>query len=101
MTPYEKNLAAHRRISMLRILSDTGGSANESILKDALEDLGLSAALTRQAVRDDLTFLEECGAIKQTWHGDRLVVAQITERGVDIAHGRAFVEGIKPPSIGV
>jgi hypothetical protein len=100
MTPYERTLAEHRRITILRLLHDGGGAANESILKDGLEDLGLEAGLTRAVVREDLKFLEVCGAIRQEWFGDKLVVAHITERGVDIAKGRIMVEGIKRPSVG-
>jgi len=101
MTPYEKTLAEHRRITILRLMADGGGSSNESVLTDALEGIGLEAGLTREAVRVDLKFLEDCGAIRQEWFGDKMVVAHITVRGVDIAKGRIFVDGIKRPSIGV
>ena len=98
---YETKLAEHRRIAILKVLLKSQGSANESILKDALDDVGLGALLTRAVVREQLDFLEKCGAVKLTWYGDSLAVARITERGVDIAEGRAFVDGIKHPSLGV
>jgi hypothetical protein len=101
MSDFAQVLAGHRRITMLRLMSDSGGSANESTLQDGLEMVGLEAGLTREALRDDLKFLEERGAIQLKWYGDKLVVAHITTRGVDIAKGRVFVDGIKRPSIGV
>jgi hypothetical protein len=101
MTPYEKNLAEHRRLSVLKVLVKGGGFSNESILKDAVEEVGLGAGLTREVMREDLKFLEERAAIKIEWVGDTLAVAHITVRGVDIATGRILVEGIKRPSIGV
>jgi len=100
MTPYQKTLAEHRRITILRLLNDGGGVANESILKDGLEEVGLEAGLTRAMVRDDLKFLETVGAIRQEWFGDKMVVAHLTERGADIAKGRVVIDGIKRPSLG-
>jgi hypothetical protein len=98
---YASTLAEHRRIAILKILLETGGQANESILKDALAELGLGAMLTRQAVRDDISFLETVGAVRLTWYEDKLVVPHITERGQDIAEGREIVAGIKRPSLAV
>jgi hypothetical protein len=102
MSSLREIAAVHRRIGILRILAspDVAGSANESVLKDALEDLGLEAGLTREAVREDLRFLEKCGAVRLEWFDDKLMKAHITERGVDIAKGRVIVEGIKRPSLG-
>jgi hypothetical protein len=101
MSSYEENLARHRRLSILRTLTGSQGKGNESILRDALVDLGLGAGLTRQIVRDELRFLETCGAVQLTWYGNTLVVASITERGVDIAEGNTLVDGIKRPSLGM
>lgn len=97
---YAQTLAEHRRISILRVLMETGGKGNESILADALESLGLDAGLTRNVVREDLRFLERVGAIRIEWFGDSLAVAHILERGTDIARGRIVADGIKRPSLG-
>lgn len=97
---FVETLAEHRRISILRLLVDTGGKGNESVLTDALEALGLDAGLTRAKVREDLRFLERAGAIRIEWYGDTLAVAHLLERGADIAAGRVIVDGIKRPSLG-
>jgi hypothetical protein len=106
VTPYEKHLAEHRRITILRLLAGEdgqvgAGTANESILFDCLEAVGLEAALTRQAVRDDLKWMEAHDLVRTEMVGGQLMVATITQRGVDCARGRIIVEGVKKPSLGV
>jgi len=96
-----KTAAEHRRLSILRVLAEVGGTTNESILQTALETLGLQAGLTRQKVRDDLRFLEDAGAVKIEWVGGSLAVATITLRGCEIEKGREIIPGIKRPSLGV
>jgi hypothetical protein len=98
---FEQTLAEHRRLSILLLLVEANGCANESILQTGLEQIGLQAGLTRDRVREDLRFLETAGAVKLEWFGGKLAVATVTLRGAEIARGRDFVEGIKRPSIGV
>lgn len=100
MTTFAQKIAEDRRLSILRLLLEAGGSANESILRDGLELLGLSAGLTRDAVRADLAFLDERGLVRQEWFQDKLIVAHIRKRGVEVAQGKERVEGISAPSIG-
>lgn len=103
---YLENLARHRRLSILKLLAGEddqpgGGSANESLLFDCLEMVGLDAALTRDAVREDLKWMAARDLIRTTMASETLMVAHITGRGVDVARGRAVVDGIKKPSLGV
>lgn len=100
MSDYTEHLAQHRRLTILRLLEQAGGSANESILQDALDQVGLGALLTRTVVRDLLKWLEDRSLIKQQWFDQTLVVAHITERGVNVAKGKELVEGVKRPSVG-
>lgn len=100
MSNYAKNLAEHRRIAILKLLVEAQGATNESILQSSLGDLGLGAMLTRNAVREDMKFLEDRGLIRQEWYDDKLVIAHIQRRGVDVAEGKELVEGIKRPSLG-
>lgn len=96
---YLDHLSANRRLALLRLLVDTGGSANESVIHQSLELLGFRRT-ARDTIRDDIRFLEENGSIKTNWYGT-VQVCDITKRGVDIADGRIQVEGVKPPSIGI
>jgi repressor of nif and glnA expression len=90
---------ADQRLVILRSLSETQGySANDSILHDVLASFGHS--LSRDAVRTHMRWLEEQGLLAIQKIGDRTLVASITERGVDVATGRARVDGVKRPSPG-
>lgn len=101
MTDFERNLAEHRRIVILRLLAEGSGKANESILLDCLDQVGLDAGLTRDAVRADLNFLTARDLVKLSFINETLAVAAITTRGVDCAKGRIIIDGIKKPSLGV
>lgn len=92
-------IAQDRRLCILRTLHDLNGSANESVLKTAMEALGFRR-LSRDTVREDLTFLVNHGCITQEYYGD-LMVVQLTRRGTDVSQGSIIIDGIKQPSIGV
>jgi hypothetical protein len=97
---FAEALAHDRRLAVLRLLIEADGHANESVLQSGLDMLGHSAGLTRQVMRADLKFLEDCGCIRQEWFGDKVVVAHIQRRGVEVAEGRTRVDGIKRPALG-
>lgn len=89
-----------QRLVILRALSETQGySANDSILHDVLASFGHS--VSRDVVRTHVRWLEEQGLLCVNKIGDRTLVASITERGVDVATGRARVDGVKRPAPGV
>lgn len=98
---FSEHLAKDRRLAILKLLVEVQGSANESVLRTGLEDLGHVADLTRERVREDLQFLSDRALVKLTWFSDKIAVAHITERGVEVAQGRIRVDGVKPPGIGV
>lgn len=98
---YAEVLAEDRRLAILKLLAESGGSGNESVLRTGLEMLGHTAELTRDNVRKDILFLNECGLVVMEWFSDKIVVCKITKRGVDVANGRERVEGVKKPSVGV
>lgn len=96
---YLKMLAEDRRLCILRLLKESHGSANESVLHSGLEQLG-HARLSREIVRDDIRFLIDGGLVTDEWFAT-VQVCTITRRGVEAAEGRLKVEGVKTPSIGV
>lgn len=98
---FAEALAQDRRLAILKLIVEASGHANESVLRNGLELLGHNAALTRQAVREDLQFLEERALVKLNWYEDKIAVAHITERGVEVSEGRVLIEGVKRPGIGV
>ena len=97
MHAYEQHLQEDRRLCILRLLEDTTGTLNDSVIRSLLEKLG-HARLSRDTVRADITFLVEGGLVTTEWVGTVQVVT-LTRRGLEVAQGRVVADGIKRPSI--
>lgn len=98
---FAEHLAEDRRLVHLRLLAEAPGyAANESLLHTALSRFGHH--VSRDQVRGDLAWLAEQGLVtaESIGPGIGLVVATITRRGLDAAHGRATVPGVKRPAPG-
>lgn len=95
---YAENLREHRRLTILRVLQEAPGfRANESILADSLNALGVPS--TRAQARTEIQWLLEQGLVfVESLSG--LMVATMTEHGADAAAGRASVPGVKRPTPG-
>ncbi|WP_025132157.1 hypothetical protein [Pseudomonas sp. PH1b] len=95
MTQYAAFLREDYRLVILRLLAETTGyRANSSVLTMALDSFGHT--LSRDQVKTELHWLAEQGAVTVSDVGP-VLVATLTERGQDIAAGRARVPGIKRP----
>lgn len=95
MTQYAEFLRQDYRLVILRLLVEmTGYRANSSVLTMALDSYGHT--LSRDQVKTELHWLAEQGALTIADVGP-VIVATLTERGQDIAAGRARVSGIKRP----
>jgi len=95
--PYAEAITENRRICILRLLeAQEAYSANDSVLQMALEGFWFSES--RDRVRTDLQWLEEQGVLEVHKPTDRVWVAKLTSRGVDVARGRTVVPGIQRPS---
>ncbi|PAL25490.1 hypothetical protein [Sphingopyxis sp. GW247-27LB] len=89
----------HVRLTILRILAEAPGySANDSVLTDAVNAMGL--VCTRDQLRTNLAWLEEQRLLTQLHPTPTLTVATISERGVDVAKGRSVIAGVQRPSPG-
>lgn len=89
----------HLRLTILRLLAGQAGySANDSVLTMATEAMGLHC--TRDQMRGHLAWLEEQRLVTTVNATPRLMVAELTERGNDVAAGRSFVAGVQRPSPG-
>ncbi len=95
---YLQHLAEDRRLCMLKLLADAGGSANERVLGTSLEMLGHTRQ-SEAAIREDIQFLVSNGLVNTQWFAG-FQVCTITKRGVEAIEGRITVEGIKKPSLG-
>lgn len=96
---YFEHLKHDRRLVILRLLKQSGGSGNDSILLQGVRFIGHGGA-TRDEIRDDIEFMRDRGLVKAEYFNETVVVATITERGIDCAAGRIEVEGVKKPTVG-
>lgn len=95
MTPYSDFIRQDVRLVILRLLVEmTAYRANSSVLTMALDSYGHT--LSRDQVKTELHWLAEQGALTLEDVGP-VMVATLSERGQDIAAGRARVPGIKRP----
>lgn len=95
MTPYSDFIRQDIRLVILRLLVEmTAYRANSSVLTMALDTFGHT--LSRDQVKTELNWLAEQGALTLEDVGP-VMVATLTERGQDIAAGRARAPGIKRP----
>lgn len=88
---------AHLRLTLLRLLGEQPGyRANSSILTSAA-DASAGFAVSRDQVRTELAWLAEQGLATLDEAIPGLSVATLTERGADVARGRAVVPGVQRP----
>lgn len=93
---YADHFNAHLRITMLRLLAGQADyRLNSSLLCDGCDAMGI--AVSRDGIRTQLAWLAEQGLVTNA-DLDRLVIAKLTERGLDVALGKTRVPGVKPPS---
>jgi len=92
---FERLVNEDRRLVILRILTeDTGYRANAYVLRPALDAMGHTISMDK--LEGDLAWLSEQGLVRIERTSD-ITVATLTQRGADVALGRATVPGIKRP----
>lgn len=87
-----------RRLFILRLLMDIGGSGNESVIYTGCRAAGHRRGVTRDVVRADLEWLRTRHLVIFEWYEDTVLVAILTSRGADVASGDVEVEGVKRPT---
>lgn len=98
-TGYSKAVEEDVRLIILKELAAmSDGRSNETILAEAVYACGHNHS--RDYIRTQLNRLQELGATRNTAIGS-IIVAQITEAGVDHCLRRRKIEGIRQPSLGV
>lgn len=92
---YRDLVSADVRLVLLRLLAELPAyEANSSVLREALERYG--HRISRDQVHTELAWLSEQGLVT-TREIASVVIATLTPRGLDVAHGRAFVPGVRRP----
>src|SRR4051812_32858639 len=86
----------HARLIVLRELhAQSDYSLNDSLLCETLSNFGISKS--RDWVREELNYLENVGAISKTAVGS-VVVATLTNKGIEHVERRLVIQGVKRPS---
>lgn len=92
-------IIADQRLALLQALVACNNDANQNILQTCLAQYGHSISM--DLVRNHMLWLEEQGLVKNT-HVDALgvdlLVATITQRGLDVTNGVSVVDGVKKPN---
>jgi len=92
---YAKHLTKDRRLIMLRVLANSPGySANEYSIEAVLEDLG--HVISNDLLRGEIAWLAEQLLITTSQVGG-VTIAKITQRGLDIARGKATHPDVQRP----
>lgn len=98
MNDYVSTLSKHRRLTILKFLSDSPQyTSNASILVEVCNRLGVTS--TRDQVASDIAWLKEQSMATFENHGDFIVVTATT-RGVETAQGKARHDGVQRPRPG-
>lgn len=93
---YLEDLRRHRRLVILRILSEVPTNrANASLLRAGVESVGVPS--TRDDMTTDIQWLVDQSLVTSEQHVSVQLVT-ITARGDDVANGRAIVPGVARPS---
>lgn len=98
MSNYENFIAQDARLVILKELAAMNdGRLNEVILTAVLDSFGYSRS--REWVRTQMRKLEEIGAVQNVEKGSVLIAA-ITQAGLDHVSRRSFLDGVNKPSPG-
>ncbi|EPB6570732.1 TPA: ArsR family transcriptional regulator [Pseudomonas aeruginosa] len=94
---YSDFLSQDRRLVILRILGEMPTyQANSSVLHTVLRQWGHDPS--RDLVKSELRWLEEQQLVEiDEIAAGTVLVAKLTERGADVAAGRARIDGVKRP----
>jgi Fe2+ or Zn2+ uptake regulation protein len=96
VSAYQEHQSRHRRLSILRILSEAPGyTSNDSLLTTICNEFGLVS--TRDQVRSELAWLGGHGFVTVKELAGA-TIATLTESGGEIAAGRRSDPGVAKPS---
>ena len=90
-------ITADQRLALLQALVACTNDATQNILQTCLAQYGHNISM--DLVRNHMLWLEEQGLVRiSRLDTDRLFVATIIQRGLDVANGVSVVDGVKKPN---
>ncbi|HDS1522152.1 hypothetical protein A7X89_11150 [Stenotrophomonas maltophilia] len=94
---FAERMREDRRLVLLRLLAEQNGyRANSSTLHAGLHHMAVAGS--RDDVLTDLTWLGEQGLLRVSEAVPGVLVAELTQRGQDVATGMTSVPGVRRPS---
>lgn len=97
MGDMDRIIREEARLILLRTLAgEPDGRLNSELLRRNLESFGITR--TREWVQAEMRGLEQLSAIEVSEAGT-VLVGQLTQRGLDHVERRAFLDGVKRPSL--
>lgn len=97
MGDMDRIIREEARLIILRTLSgEAAGQLNSELLRQNLVTFGINR--TREWVQAEMRWLEQLGAIEVA-EAASVLVGQLTQRGLDHVERRAFLDGVKHPSL--
>ena len=92
---FRERVAADLRHAILQIIEQAAGATNSRVLGAELPSIGHTVSADR--LRTELAWLSEQDAVMLEEVGAMHVVT-LTERGADLAAGRATIPGVRRPA---
>lgn len=98
---YADDIAKSRRLATLRVLYENEGSANESVLRVALHQLGFRGRFqTDEALAGDLAVLKAAHLVAEEFYQGKVLTLVITKRGIAFLARRLDpIPGIEYPDV--
>ncbi len=94
---FSEHTDQHVRLTILRFLLEAPGyTANASTLKTVCQAFAL--VVSGDQIRTNIGWLADQRLVTRTVQDD-MVIATLTERGGDVAEGRARVDGVARPGL--
>lgn len=95
MTDYKDIVKQDQRLAILQVLEqDPDFSHNDRVLQRAMQAIG--HGMSSDCIHTELHWLSEQGLVSLQTTADMLI-AKLTKRGEDVAHGHARVPGVARP----
>jgi hypothetical protein len=97
MTEFADYVGEHVRLTALRLMEGQATyCANDSVLTQASQSMGVGC--TRDQMRGHLQWLSDQGLVTLLKPMPDVIVATLTQRGLDVATGRSLYAGVARPS---
>lgn len=93
----QATVAALRRLTVLRLLTEAGCPCNSAVAEAAARDYQVPG-VTREAINTDARWMAAAGLIALDELRPDLLGMRITPRGIRVARGEERVDGVALPS---